>query len=305
MHGSDAGRWRRALVGLILMCTSAAAAAARDAPLVAAGPDSLAYLLSFWLVDMKAQRGIVVRVQSADDGAVPNLMLTGAAGIGAMTRPMTQAEMAVLRERLGAPPIEVRVALDALAIYVHKDNPLRGVSLSQLDAAFSTTRKCGYPENIVWWDQVGLTDAWQLRQIELYGPNGASGARAVFGRDALCGGDHKATLEMAPTRTELLRLVAGNRAAMAYAAWLERAPGVRPVPLSGKANDGFVAPSKDNVLSGRYPLTRFVYLYAVHSQEAVAFLRLALSPRGQERVEHNNFVPLPATIIEEEREKLR
>jgi phosphate transport system substrate-binding protein len=306
MDRSDGGRrWLQGLLCLTLVCSLTATAAPREKALMAAGPDSLAYLLSFWLVDMKAQQDAAVRIQSADNDAVPELMLAGAASIGAMTRPMTLTEMGALRARHGTAPVEVRVALDALAVYVHKDNPLPGISLAQLDGVFSTTRRCGHPENIIWWDQLGLSDDWQLRQIELYGPNGASGARAVFGRDALCGGDHKATLEMSPTRTDLLRAVARNGAAIAYAGWQERVAGVRAIPLSRKTGDAFIAPSKDSVRDGRYPLTRFVYLYAANSQEALAFLRLTLSPRGQERVTHNNFVPLPAAIIEEELRKLR
>jgi phosphate transport system substrate-binding protein len=282
-------------------------------PLVISTPESMTYLLSFWLVEFKRGQAMTTRIDTADSDAVARALVEGRAKLGAMSRRMSEQEVREFQARHARQPLEVRVALDGMAVYVHKDNPLRGLRIAEIDGIFSTTRKCGHGENIAWWDQVGLKEAWRLRQIELYGSHPSSSVRAVFADTALCGGTYKATLEFAPSANELLRLVAKNPAAIAYGpanvdAQLART--VRVLPIS--ANDtSYVSPTPDSLAAGRYPLARFLYIYAVTEHDGRlsarqrAFLDSALSPHGQSFVGLNGYVALPPALASEERAKLQ
>lgn len=284
----------------------------RTAVLTIAVPETMAYLLSYWVVELKRHYpDVAAGIELADAASVPRAMLEGRAAVGAMTRRMSEEEVRALRERHGQPPAEFRVALDAVAVYVHRDNPLRGITVPQLDAVFSTTRACGYSRNIFWWDELGVDDPhWRIRQIELYGRDARSGAREVFAERALCGGTYKATLEMAPDAAGLLRLVASNPAAIAYAGASGKTHGARALPLADSAGAPYVAPTAENLRAGRYPLTRFLYLYVskkpgvpLTAAEA-ALLRLALSPAGQSFADMNGFVSLMPVLVAVELGKL-
>lgn len=280
---------------------------------IVSGPESMTYLLSFWLVEFKRDQHVATRIETADADAVARALIEGRTHLGAMPRRMTEGEVHAFRAKYARGPLEVRVALDGLAVYVHRDNPLRGLNIAQLDAIFSATRRCGHGENITWWDQLGLEGAWQLRQIELYGSHPRSSVRTVFASKALCGGSYKATLEFAPTANDLLRLVANNPAAIAYGPRnvdLRASRKVRALPISAE-KAAHVALSTDSIAGGRYPLSRFLYVYATGKQNAErsarqkAFLNLALSPRGQSFVQVNGYVALSPAAVQEEQAKLR
>lgn len=280
---------------------------------VVSAPESMTYLLSFWLVEFKRDQHVTTRIETADADAVARALVEGRATLGAMPRRMTEGEMRAFRAKYAREPLEVRVALDGLAVYVHRDNRLRGLNIAELDAIFSTTRTCGHGENIAWWDQLGLDGAWQLRQIELYGSHPRSSVRTVFADKALCGGTYKATLEFAPTTNDLLRLVANNPAAIAYGPAnvdTRVAHKVRVLPVAAQ-EAAYVAPSPDSIAAGRYPLSRFLYVYAATEHDAKrsarqkAFLNLALSPRGQSFVQVNGYVALSTAVAQEEQTKLR
>lgn len=280
---------------------------------VVSAPESMTYLLSFWLVEFKRDQHLTTRIETADVDAVARALVEGRVTLGAMPRRMTDEEIRTFRAKHARDPLEVRVALDGVAVYVHKDNPLPGLNVAQLDAIFSTTRRCGQTENIAWWDELGLDGAWQLRQIELYGAHPRSSLRTVFARKALCGGTYKATLEFAPTTTDLLRLVGNNSAAIAYGPAnvdARAARKVRVLPVAAEKST-YVALSPESIAAGRYPLSRFLYIYAAgeHEEKRLArqkaFLDLALSPRGQSFVQVNGYVALPLDAVREELAKLR
>lgn len=281
--------------------------------LVVSAPESMTYLLSFWLVEFKRSQAITTRIDTADSDAVARALLEGRAKLGAMSRRLTEQEVSDFQARHARKPLEIRVALDGMAVYVHRENPLRGLSIAEIDGIFSTTRKCGHGENIAWWDQLGLDETWRLRQIELYGSHPSSSVRAVFADTALCGGTYKATLEFAPSANDLLRLVAKNPAAIAYGPAnvdVQLARKVRVLPVSAE-NTSYVSPTPDSIAAGRYPLTRFLYIYAATERDGRlsarqrAFLDSALSPNGQSFVGLNGYVALPPALASEERAKLQ
>lgn len=294
-----------------LLLAAPATARAADAVLMIPTPERTAYLLSFWLVDLKRSHPEVgARLDLGDANASADALIHGRAQLVVMTRPLSGEEIEAFSARFGHRPTAVRVAHDALRVYVHRNNPLAGITLPQLDAVFSTTRNCGVRDNIFWWDQLGLDGDWKVRQIELYGPNGRSGARGVFAAQALCSGAHKATLEMAPTARDLALLVARNPAAIAYGSAPASGYGVRELPVASRVGGPFVAASADSIRSHRYPLTHDLYVYlgrkpgAVVSAPEAALLELALSPEGQARAALNGFVPLGPGEAETELAKL-
>lgn len=270
-----------------------------DAGLTIQSPPRIAYLLSFWLVDFRRDHpGVETRLELGDASASVDALIQGRTTLVMMARPLTDEETGAFRARYGYRPAVLRVAHDALRVYVHRSNPLVGIDVARLDALYSVTRHCGWPENIFWWDQLGLDGDWRLRQVELYGPHAGSEARGAFAAKALCRGRHKATLEMAATPRDLMSLVARNPAAIAYGYSPAVDKGVRELPVSERAGRPYVGVSPESVRSRRYPLVHDVYAYlnrqpdqAVAAHPA-ALLRLILSPAGQARAASNGFVPL-------------
>src|SRR5690606_11824843 len=126
-------------------------------------------------------------------------LISGTAQIGTMSRAMKPSEVDEFEEKFGYPPTQIRVAVDALAVYVNKDNPLEKLALPQVDAIFSKTRSCGHPGAIGTWGDLGLDGAaWKAKPISLYGRNSASGTYGYFKEVALCGGDFKDTVKEQP-----------------------------------------------------------------------------------------------------------
>lgn len=268
---------------------------------VAAAPENMVHLLSFWVVDYKRQAQADWRVQTMSDAdSVVEALHSGAVGVGLMTRPLTERELAAFEGRHGRRLQSFRVARDALAVYVHRSNPVKGITRQQLDGLFSTSRRCGAPENIFWWDQLGVKGGeWDVRQIELFGPNARSGERASFSASVLCAGTHKATLEMARNEVELMYLLAANPAGVAYSSLLPPFRNVRRVPIASESAQGFVEPDLAAIRAGRYPLVRDLYLYVDAARlgpQAEAFMQLVLSPQGQALAEMNGFAAVAPTV---------
>lgn len=276
-----------------------------DERALVAVPESLVYLVSYWVVELKrAHPDLAVQVVPATAAEVAAAFVEGRTPVAPLTRPLSDDELAQFARTHGYAPARLRVARDALAIYVERDNPLRGITLPQLDALFSLTRKCGGTRNIYWWDDLGVAGGdWKIRQIELYGPGAESGARAVFARRALCGGTYKAVLEQVPSAAALLRYVERNPAAITYAGFNAAASGVRAVPVAARAGAPFVTASPETIANGSYPLTRDIYLYvdrpprAAPPPLAAALAQLALSPQGQALVALNGLVRVDADAV--------
>jgi phosphate transport system substrate-binding protein len=288
------------------------AAAPSPAPLIIPSPERTTYLLSYWLVDFKREFPQVatrIEVTHAEDAA--DALVRGRAPLVMLNRPLSADESRAFTERFGYAPTRFVVAHDALRVYVNAANPLAGITREQLDAVFSTSRRCGARDNIFWWDQLGLRGEWKIRQIELYGPNAYSGARSMFALRALCEGTHKATLEMAQNGHDLLVLVARNRAAIAYDDDEARESGVREVPVAARAGEEFVPATLENIRRGRYPLRNAIYFYLNRKPGTPvdpvdeALVKIALSPLGRQRAEAAGFAPVESAEAEAAAAQLR
>ncbi len=276
------------------------------------GSDTLANLMTLWAEEFKrVYPNVNIQIQAAGSSTAPPALTEGTSNLGPMSRKMKDKEIAAFEEKFGYKPTAVRVAIDALAVYVHKDNPVKGLTIPQVDAIFSSTRKCGYPEDITRWGQVGLSGAWQNRPIQLYGRNSVSGTYGYFKKKALCKGDYKNNVNEQPGSASVVQSVSSSLNGIGYSGIGYKTSGVRAVPLAKKEGEPFVAATGENAVKGKYPLARFLYIYVnKHPNKPLPplereFLRLVLSRTGQRVVVKDGYIPLPASVANKELAKLQ
>lgn len=263
------------------------------------GSDTLGYLMTLWGEDFsRLSPGVNVQVQAAGSSTAPTALAAGAAQLGAMSRPMQAEERQLFEAKYGYPPLEVPVAMDALVVVVNQANPLRRIAPSQLDAIFSITRLCGADRAPQRWGDLGLTQpGWASRAIQRYGRNSASGTWGFFKQQALCKGDFRADVAEFPGSAAVVQAVAAAPWGIGYASFGFHLSGVKVVPLAMPDGET-IAPDAATIRTGRYPWARPLYLYINKAPGkplpplVAAFLQLALSPQGQQRVTEAGYLPL-------------
>ncbi len=276
------------------------------------GSDTLANLMTFWAEEFKRQYpNVNIQIQAAGSSTAPPALTEGTSNIGPMSRKMKSKELEAFEKRHGYKPTAIRVALDALAVYVNKDNPIKGMTIPQVDAVFSATRKCGYKEDITNWGQLGLTGSWAKRPIQLYGRNSVSGTYGYFKKKALCKGDYKNNVNEQPGSASVVQSVTSSLNGIGYSGIGYKTSGVKAVPLSKKPGKPFVAATSENALNKRYPLSRYLYVYInKHPNKPLPplereFIKMVLSKIGQQAVVKDGYIPLPAKIVKKELAKLK
>jgi phosphate transport system substrate-binding protein len=192
-----------------------------------------------------------------------------------------------------------------LAVYVHRDNPIQGLSLTQVDAIFSKTRKRGAPADITHWGQLGLTGEWERLPISLYGRNAASGTYGYFKEHALAKGDFKDSVKEQPGSSAVVQGVASDRAGIGYSGIGYKTADVRAVSLAERDGEPFVPADVAHAYTGEYPLARLLYLYINKAPNQPLdplrreFIRYVLSRDGQMVVVKDGYFPIPATMARE------
>jgi phosphate transport system substrate-binding protein len=267
------------------------------------GSDTLNNQMTLWAEGFKkVYPNVNIQIEGKGSSTAPPALIEGTAQIGPMSRPMKAEEIDAFEKRHGYKPTEVRLAIDALAIFAHKDNPLKGITMKQVDAVFSKTRKKG-GDDIVEWGQLGL-DAWKGRPISLFGRNSASGTYGFFPEHALSKGDFKPTVKEQPGSSAVVQGIGADPYAIGYSGVGYRTSGVRALPLAGE--DGvYHEATYDNALSGDYPLARFLLVYVNKKPGqpldtlTLEFLKFVLSKEGQTIVEKYGSYPLPAELAAE------
>lgn len=268
------------------------------------GSDTLNNLMTFWAEGFKKQYpNVNIQVEGKGSSTAPAALISAVAQLGPMSRPMKNTEIDEFEKKYGFKPTKIAVAIDSLAVFVNKDNPLKGLSMEQVDALFSKTRKAGYKEDLVTWGQLGLTGAWAKMPISLYGRNSASGTYGFFKEHALAKGDYKDSVKEQPGSATVVSGIAGDKASMGYSGIGYVTSGVRALPLSKKAGEPFAEATFENTLNGKYPLGRSLYIYIVKepnkpvSKTTAEFLKFALSKEGQEIVKKDGYGQLPDDVI--------
>ncbi len=276
------------------------------------GSDTLANLMTLWAEEFKrVYPNVNVQIQAAGSSTAPPALTEGTSNLGPMSRLMKDKEIEAFEKRNGYKPTPVAVAIDALAVFVHKDNPIEGLTIEQTDAIFSSTRTCGGAADLVNWGQLGLPGAWATRGIQLYGRNSVSGTYGYFKEHALCKGDFKNTVNEQPGSASVVQAVSSSLNGIGYSGIGYTTSSVRAVPLTRTAGKPFVEATSENAVNGSYPLSRFLYVYVnkIPGQEldpiTAQFLDMVLSRQGQEVVVKDGYIPLPARVAERERSKYR
>jgi phosphate transport system substrate-binding protein len=221
-----------------------------------------------------------------------------------MSRKMKDKEVEAFEKKFGYKPTAIPVAIDALAVYVHKDNPIKGMTIDQVDAVFSSTRKCGGDKDITNWGDLGLSGAWSSRNIQLYGRNSVSGTYGYFKDHALCKGDYKNTVNEQPGSASVVQSVSTSLNGIGYSGIGYKTSGVKAVPLSNKAGEEYIEAIPENAVNGSYPLGRFLYIYVNKSPNKALppleqeFIKMVLSKVGQQVVIKDGYIPLPSKVAE-------
>ena len=269
------------------------------------GSDTLANLMTLWAESFKrSYPNVNIQIQAAGSSTAPPALTEATSNFGPMSRKMKSKEVAAFEDRFGYKPTAIPVAIDALAVYVNKDNPIKGMAIPEVDAVFSSTRKCGADKDIKKWGDVGLSGAWKNRDIQIYGRNSVSGTYGYFKKKALCKGDYKNNVNEQPGSASVVQSVSTSINGIGYSGIGYKTSGVRAVPLTKKTGGEFIEATPDNAVSGKYPLSRFLYVYVnKHPNKELApldkeFIKLILSRQGQEVVIKDGYIPLPAKVVE-------
>jgi len=276
------------------------------------GSDTLANLMTLWAEAFKrAYPNVNVQIQAAGSSTAPPALTEGTSNFGPMSRKMKSKELEAFERRHGYKPTAIPVAIDALAVYVHKDNPIKGLTIPQVDAIFSATRKCNYDHDISSWKDAGLTGAWASRSIQIFGRNSVSGTYGYFKKKGLCKGDYKNNVNEQPGSASVVQSVSASLNSIGYSGIGYKTSGVRALPLAKKSGKEFVDATPDNAIKGSYPLSRFLYVYVNKQPNKPLspidreFLKMVLSKEGQEVVVKDGYIPLPAKVVQKYMKKIQ
>ena len=269
------------------------------------GSDTLANLMTLWAEEFKRQYpNVNLQIQAAGSSTAPPALTEGTSNLGPMSRKMKAEEIDVFEKKHGYKPTVIRVAIDSLAVFVHKDNPIKSLSLEEVDAIFSSTRKCGHKEDIRRWGQLALPGEWQTRDIQLFGRNSVSGTYGYFKEHALCKGDFKNNVNEQPGSASVVQSISTSPNAIGYSGIGYVTSGVKTVPLKDKS--GKVIDATGDVMTNNYPLARFLYIYVNKKPNKslmpleLEFLKMVLSKTGQQVVIKDGYIPLPMSVVEKE-----
>jgi len=273
------------------------------------GSDTLNNLMTFWAEGFQAiYPNVNIQIEGKGSSTAPPALIEGTSQLGPMSREMKSTEIDAFEKKFGYKPTQIRVAIDALALFVHKDNPVKGLSLDQVDNIFSSTMKRGGKSAATWGD-LGLTGDWASKPLSLYGRNSASGTYGFFKEAALAKGDFKNTVKEQPGSSAVVQGISSDLGGVGYSGIGYRTAGVRALSLSDKGTD-YKEPNLENSLSGEYPLARFLYVYVNRKPGAkmdpltFEFIRFVIAKQGQEIVAKDGYFPMPKAIGDEVLESL-
>ncbi|AGH79996.1 phosphate binding protein [Psychromonas sp. CNPT3] len=267
------------------------------------GSDTLANMMTLWAEKFKGYYPSVnVQIQAAGSSTAPPALTAATSQFGPMSRQMKSKEIMAFEKTYGYKPTKIIVAIDALAVFVHKDNPIKGLSIADVDAIFSSTLKCGAKEEISDWGGLGLKGSWTQRDIQIFGRNSVSGTYGYFKKKALCKGDYKKNVNEQPGSASVVQSVSSSLNAIGYSGIGYRTSGVRAVAIAKKGTK-YIEPSLENAANGKYPLSRYLYVYVnKHPNKPLSvmqteFIKLMLSQQGQEIVSKDGYIPLSNKFI--------
>ena len=274
------------------------------------GSDTLNNLMTLWAEGFKKfYPNVNIQIEGKGSSTAPPALIEGTAQLGPMSRPMKGSETDAFEAKYGYKPTPLRTSLDSLAVFVHKDNPIKGMTIAQVDSIFSKTQRCKGADAKTWGD-AGADGAWAGAPMSLYGRNSASGTYGFFKEHALCNGDYKDTVKEQPGSASVVQGVSEDRNGVGYSGIGYTTSGVRAVPLAVKQGQPFHPATYQTVVNGSYPLSRFLFVYINRAPGkpmdplVKEFTKFVFSKEGQEVVIKDGYYPLPAAVVKEELAKL-
>jgi phosphate transport system substrate-binding protein len=275
------------------------------------GSDTMNNMMTLWAESFrKWYPNVKVQVEGKGSSTAPAALIAGTSQFGPMSRSMRATEMDQFEAKYGYKPTELRTSYDALAVFVNKDNPIEKLTLAQVEAIFSKSRKRGHKEDIKTWGQLGLTGDWANRPISLYGRNSASGTYGFFKEHTLKNGDYKNTVKEQPGSASVVQGVTEDRFGIGYSGIGYKTSGVKAVPLADTDKGPFSDGAYADVQSGKFPLWRFLYIYVNKAPGkpldpiVAEFVKLMFSKEGQEVVVKDGYMPLSAAQAQAELAKI-
>ncbi len=275
------------------------------------GSDTMNNLMALWLEGFRKSYPLVnIQIEGKGSSTAPPALIEATAQFGPMSREMKSKEVDAFEKKYGFKPTRIRTSLDALAVFVNKDNPMDCITIEKTDAIFSKNRKQGYPTDIKTWGDLGLTGNWTNQPVRIFGRNSASGTYGFFKDHVLKKGDYKDEVKEQPGSASVVQGITEDKFAIGYSGIGYKTSGVKVLSLAEKEKAECFDGSYNNVVEGKYPLSRYLNLYVVKDPNkpmdplVKEFIKYILSYEGQEIVVKDGYLPLPANVVAEELAKL-
>lgn len=290
------------------------------------GSDTMDEITLEWVkMFRKAYPHLSVTMEARASGTGYRGLVDGESQVATVARELLPPEAEAFVKKFGYEATAFRVATGSLGslgktaasvILVDRDNPIEGLTMAELDAIYSTSRRRGH-NDIRTWGDLGLGGKWNAKPIRLYGLEPPNGIEAYFQEIVLLGGEYKNNIAFVHSEgdthafTVAAQDMARNPGGLTYAMLANLTPNVRPLPLAENAGEPFVAPTVESVYRHTYPLSRFIYIYVNKAPDKPLdpaikeFLKVVLSYQGQSAVAREGvFMPLQSTVVREELTRL-
>ncbi|PYV36982.1 MAG: phosphate-binding protein [Acidobacteria bacterium] len=271
---------------LSLIFSQVASHQAQGKAITLKGSDTMVLLGQRWAeVYMKKTPGSRIQVTGGGSGTGIAALINGTTDICEASRPMKDKEKEEVKAKTGKEVVEIPVAVDGLAIYLNASNPIQELTLDQV--------KQIYLGKITNWKAVGGSDT----RIILYGRENNSGTYAYFKEHVLQNADFHPTTQTLPGTAAVTNAVSKDPKAIGYGG-IAYAKGIRHTRVKKDANSPAIEPSMENVLSAKYPISRFLYWYVAGqpSGEIKKLVDWVLGDEGQKLVQAVGYYPLPKEI---------
>ena len=276
------------------------------------GSDTLNNLMTLWAEGFRKKHPAVkIQIEGKGSSTAPPALIKGTSQLGPMSRKMKGKELDRFEDKFGYPPTVFRVAVDAIALYVNKDNPIPGMTLAEVDAVFSKEQRRKHPTRVKHWGDVGVSGSLGKSTVSVYGRNSASGTYGFFKKLVLKNGDYKDDVKEQPGSASVVQGITKDIAGIGYSGIGYHTSGVRALPISTAAGKPLVDATYANAINGSYPIWRYLYVYGNKAPNkplsplVAQFLRYIYSKEGQQVVVKDGYFPLQAAQAKEELKKLR
>ncbi len=265
------------------------------------GSNTLSHVAAVWIASFEQfypDAKITVEVNGSR-AAVADVK-AGSTDIGLLSRRVREDEINTFHKSFGYPPTVLTPCLERTAIYVHKDNPIKGLTLAQLDAIFSSECRRGAEQPCRTWKQLGLKGGGASQPIVAHGRTKETGSQVFMQEAVLLGGTMRDDMQTHESNVDLVKAIAKNPGAIGFAGLSYALPGVRAVPLTVEDGGDFVAIDSPEADRGAYPLVRRLQLVVKHDPQhdlrpiEREFIKYVFSTQGQEDVVKAGFQAIPA-----------